>query len=38
MTSSPHRVQGLNNDEVVADWPAIDAQEITWLRGHFPQL
>jgi len=38
MTSSPHRVQGLNNDEVAADWPAIDAQEITWLRGHFAQL
>ena len=33
-----HHVQGLNNDEVRADWPAISAGEIAWLRTHFPQL
>ncbi|MEN5264443.1 phosphotransferase [Stenotrophomonas sp. TWI587] len=38
MSNSPHRVQGLNNDEVAADWPAITDREITWLRGRFPQL
>lgn len=38
MTSSPHRVQGLNNDEVAADWPPIRMQELTWLQGHYPQL
>lgn len=38
MTTSPHRVQGLNNDEVPADWPAISAGEITWLATRFPQL
>lgn len=38
MSNSPHRVQGLNNDEVAADWPAITDHEITWLRGRFAQL
>lgn len=38
MTSSPHRVQGLNNDEVAADWPPISAQDIGWLRQCYPQL
>lgn len=38
MTQQPHRVQGLNNDEVAADWPAIDAQELAWLRTRYPQL
>jgi hypothetical protein len=38
MTSSSHRVQGLNNDEVAADWPPISAQQIGWLCRHFPQL
>jgi len=38
MSNSPHRVQGLNNDEVAADWPAITDREITWLRERFPQL
>ncbi len=38
MTSSTHRVQGLNNDEVAADWPPISARDIGWLREHYPQL
>ncbi|EED37374.1 aminoglycoside phosphotransferase [Stenotrophomonas sp. SKA14] len=38
MTSSSHRVQGLNNDEVAADWPPISARDIGWLREHYPQL
>ena len=38
MTASSHRVQGLNNDEVPADWPAISGREIAWLRGRYPQL
>jgi Ser/Thr protein kinase RdoA (MazF antagonist) len=38
MTSSPHRVQGLNNDEVAADWPAISADEVAWLRTRYPAL
>lgn len=38
MTASSHRVQGLNNDEVQADWPAISPREIAWLAGRFPQL
>ncbi len=36
--STQHHVQGLNNDEVPADWPAIRAQEITWLGRSYPQL
>ncbi|HEL2978805.1 TPA: phosphotransferase [Stenotrophomonas maltophilia] len=38
MTSSSHRVQGLNNDEVAADWPPISTQDIDWLRQRYPQL
>ncbi|HYQ22721.1 phosphotransferase enzyme family protein [Stenotrophomonas sp.] len=38
MTSSPHRVQGLNNDEVAADWPAISAEEVAWLCTQYPAL
>lgn len=38
MTSSSHRVQGLNNDEVAADWPAISADEVAWLRTRYPAL
>lgn len=38
MTSSSHRVQGLNNDEVAADWPPISARDIGGLRAHYPQL
>lgn len=38
MTQQSHRVQGLNNDEVAADWPAIDAAELAWLCDHYPQL
>ncbi|MBK0013523.1 phosphotransferase [Stenotrophomonas sp. S41] len=38
MTSSPHRVQGLNNDEVAADWPAISADEVAWLCTQYPAL
>lgn len=38
MNDIDHRVQGLNNDEVPADWPPISDREIAWLRGRFPQL
>ena len=38
MTSSSHRVQGLNNDEVAADWPPISAADIAWLSTRYPQL
>ncbi|WP_305805905.1 phosphotransferase [Stenotrophomonas sp. YIM B06876] len=38
MNTIEHRVQGLNNDEVAADWPAISAREIAWLRDRFAQL
>ncbi len=38
MTACSHRVQGLNNDEVPADWPAIAPREIVWLAGRFAQL
>lgn len=38
MTLPNHRVQGLDNDEVAPDWPAIDATEIAWLRTRFPAL
>ncbi|MCF7751306.1 phosphotransferase [Bacillus subtilis subsp. subtilis] len=38
MTHTPHLVQGLANDAVAADWPAIDAREIAWLRDRYPQL
>lgn len=38
MNSTDHRVQGLANDEVTADWPAITDREIAWLGSRFPQL
>lgn len=38
MNRTEHRVQGLNNDEAIADWPPISAREITWLASRFPQL
>ena len=38
MSTSNHRVQGLNNDEVPADWPAIGDCEIALLANEFPQL
>lgn len=38
MTSSSHRVQGLNNDEVAADWLPISTAEIAWLQQHVPHL
>ncbi|MET4615206.1 Ser/Thr protein kinase RdoA (MazF antagonist) [Stenotrophomonas sp. 2619] len=38
MTHTAHLVQGLDNDAVAADWPAIDAREVAWLRGRYPQL
>ncbi|MHC1654647.1 phosphotransferase enzyme family protein [Stenotrophomonas maltophilia] len=38
MTSSSHRVQGLNNDEVAADWPPISTADIGWLSARYPQL
>ena len=31
MSTPQHHVQGLDNDQVRADWPAIDAQELAWL-------
>jgi len=33
-----HHVQGLDNDQVAADWPAISDAELAWLRGHYPAL
>ncbi|MBA0280224.1 aminoglycoside phosphotransferase family protein [Stenotrophomonas maltophilia] len=33
-----HLVQGLNNDEVAADWPPISAADIAWLSARYPQL
>jgi len=38
MNHHEHRVQGLNNDEVVADWPALTDRGIAGLGGRFPQL
>lgn len=38
MSNSTHRVQGLNNDEVAADWPAITEREVSWLRERFAPL
>lgn len=38
MTDSPHRVQGLSNDEVAADWAPISTDELTRLRCDYPQL
>lgn len=38
MTTPAHHVQGLDNDEVPADWPAISAGEIAWLQQHFVEL
>lgn len=38
MSTIEHRVQGLNNDQVAADWPAISRREITALQAHFPAL
>ncbi len=38
MNTINHRVQGLNNDEVPADWPAINEAEVAWLRERFAQL
>lgn len=38
MNTIDHRVQGLNNDEVPADWPAISEAEVAWLRERFAQL
>jgi Ser/Thr protein kinase RdoA (MazF antagonist) len=33
-----HHVQGLDNDQVAADWPAISDAELAWLGGHYPAL
>lgn len=38
MTNTDHRVQGLDNDDVAADWPAISDTELAWLRPHYPVL
>ncbi|KIQ97216.1 phosphotransferase [Lysobacter sp. A03] len=38
MNASDHLVQGLRNDAVAADWPAISDSEIAWLSGRFPQI
>ena len=38
MTTPPHHVQGLANDEVIADWPAISDADIAWLQSRFPAL
>lgn len=38
MNTDTHLVQGLDNDTVVADWPAITDREIAWLQDRYPQL
>lgn len=38
MNPIDHRVQGLDNDEVAADWPAITDREVAWLRDRFTRL
>ncbi len=38
MNTDDRRVQGFDNDQVAADWPAISDREIAWLRGRFPVL
>ncbi len=38
MTITDHRVQGLSNDEVAADWPPISDAEVHWLRDGYPKL
>lgn len=38
MTASYHRVQGLSNDEVAADWAPISADELARLHADYPQL
>ena len=38
MTSAHHRVQGLNNDEVPADWPPLQASELAWLGKRWSEL
>lgn len=35
---SDHRVQGLDNDDVAADWPAIGEGELGWLRDQHAAL
>ena len=38
MSEHPHRVQGLAHDEVIADWPPIEAPALAGLAHHFRQL
>lgn len=38
MNSDLHLVQGLNNDAVAADWPALAPAEIAWLATRYPVL
>lgn len=38
MNDSDHRVQGLDNDAVAADWPAISPAEIAWLQTRYAAL
>ncbi|WP_312236811.1 phosphotransferase [Stenotrophomonas sp.] len=38
MNTDTHLVQGLDNDTVAADWPAITDEEIAWLQQRYPQL
>lgn len=38
MNTDTHLVQGLNNDAVAADWPAIGSHEIAWLATRYRQL
>ena len=38
MNDSDHRVQGLDNDDVAADWPAISPAEIAWLQTRYAAL
>ena len=38
MTDRSHRVQGLSNDDVAADWAPISIDELARLRGDYPAL
>lgn len=38
MSTAQHRVQGLDNDQVQADWPILDAEELAWLGAGYAAL
>ncbi len=38
MSTPQHRVQGLDNDQVLADWPALEDEELAWLGARHAAL